>query len=225
MVNDQVKEHFARQADSYEELMARLIPGYQEQNGVIRDLLPDAERDYKVLDLGCGNGVLSELVLEKLPGSFVVGFDLTVDMLKAFGKKLSEYKGRFKLEPGDFRKDPIGDGYDIILAGLSLHHLTLGEREGFYKTLFSSMNTGGLLISRDIIIDEDEAVRQWHISLWKSHMESMGEDPEFWYLKHMEKDHPVTLTDHFAWLERAGFTHTACHWRCYNFAITSAEKH
>jgi len=40
----------------------------------------------------------------------------------------------------------------------------------------------------------------------------------------MEKDHPVTLTDHFAWLRKAGFSKVTCQWRLYNFAVTSAEK-
>ena len=225
MEKKQVQEHFAKQADSYEELMARLVPGYRQQNEVIGALLADDERTYRILDLGCGNGVLSEMVLEKLPGSYVVSFDLTNNMLEACGKKLARYTGRFELKQGDFRTEPIGSGYDIVIAGLSLHHLTWQERESFYKEIYSSLNNGGMFISRDIIIDEDETVRQWHISLWKLHMESMGEDPEFWYSKHLEKDHPVTLADHFAWLERAGFSRTACHWRLFNFAITSAEKH
>ena len=55
-------------------------------------------------------------------------------------------------------------------------------------------------------------------------MQSQGEDPEFWYAKHIEKDHPMTLTDHFAWLKKAGFAKVACQWRLYNFAITTAAK-
>lgn len=55
-------------------------------------------------------------------------------------------------------------------------------------------------------------------------MQSQGEDPEFWYAKHIEKDHPMTLTDHFAWLKKAGFAKVPCQWRLYNFAITTAAK-
>jgi hypothetical protein len=55
-------------------------------------------------------------------------------------------------------------------------------------------------------------------------MQSQGEDPDFWYSKHIEKDHPMTLSDHFSWLKSAGFTQVACQWRLYNFAITTARK-
>lgn len=224
MKQEQVKEHFAKQVDEYEKLMVKLVPQYLEQHEIISDLLPKEDRDYRVLDLGCGNGILSELVFRKLPHASVVGFDLTENMLKAFAGKVSRYAGKFELQQGDFRTDPIGKGYDIIIAGLTLHHLTWKEREDFYKTLYSSLNHGGLLLARDIIIDEDQAVAQAQYAHWKEFMKAQGEDPEFWYSKHIEKDHPMTLSDHFAWLRHAGFRKVACHWRYYNFAITTAEK-
>jgi tRNA (cmo5U34)-methyltransferase len=223
MRQEQVKEHFSKQADEYEKLMIKLIPQYLEQHEIIYDLLPQGERDYRVLDLGCGNGVLSELVLRKLPRSFVVGFDLTEKMLDAFERKLSNYADRFELRQGDYHTDSIGKEYDLIIAGLTLHHFTWEERKKFYHTLYSALNQGGLFLARDIIIDEDPAVAKDQYTHWKEFMNSQGEDPEFWYAKHME-DHPVTLADHFAWLRKAGFSKVACHWRLYNFAVTTAGK-
>lgn len=224
MKQEQVKEHFAKQADEYEKLMVKLVPQYLEQHQIIFSLLPNEDRNYRVLDLGCGNGVLSELVLKKLPHAFIVGFDLTENMLGAFEKKLSDYSGRFALRQGDFRTDPIGENYDIVIAGLSLHHLTWEEREKFYKTLHRSMNKGGLFIARDIIIDEDQNIVNKQYGCWKEFMKSQGEEPDFWYTKHLQKDHPMTLTDHFSWLRQAGFSEVACQWRLYNFAITTAKK-
>jgi len=224
MKQAQVKEHFAKQAEGYESLMVRLVPQYLEQQRIISELLPADDREFRVLDLGCGNGVLSEVVFSRLPRAYIIAFDLTENMLKAYQKKLHKHAGAFELKAGDFRTDPIGTGYDLVLAGLSLHHLTLQERGKFYQTIFRSINSRGLFIARDIIIDQDEKTRNLHYGLWKEHMRSHGEDPEFWYAKHREKDHPVTLSDHFAWLRKAGFSSVACHWRLYNFAITSAGK-
>ena len=224
MRKEQVQEHFAKQADEYEKLMVKLVPQYLEQNQIIYNLLPEENKNYRVLDLGCGNGILSELVFRKLPHSYIVGFDLTENMLNAFNKKLAKYSGKFELKQGDFRNDPIGVNYDIVIAGLTLHHLTWEEREQFYKTLYSSLNGGGLFIARDIIIDEDQNIINQQYGLWKEFMKFNGEDPEFWYAKHIEKDHPITLTDHFSWLRKAGFSEVACQWRLYNFAITTAKK-
>jgi hypothetical protein len=51
-----------------------------------------------------------------------------------------------------------------------------------------------------------------------------GEDPEFWLDKHMRKDNPLTLEDHFKWLAQAGFSKKDCYWRFHNFSITMAVK-
>ena len=224
MNKNEVEEHFGKQAGSYEELMVKLIPGYLEQHAIIYDLLPKEEKAYRVLDLGCGNGVLSEQVLKKYPHAHIVGFDLTEEMLKVYKNKLSKYSDRFELKKGDFKTESIGNNYDIILAGLSLHHLDLEQRRNFYKTIYSALNAGGMFISRDIIIDEDEDVRAQQYELWKRFIKSNGEDPEFWYSKHMQKDTPVTLCEHFAWLKDAGFIKIGCHYRLFNFAVSSAMK-
>ncbi|MFC1524629.1 methyltransferase domain-containing protein, partial [Thermodesulfobacteriota bacterium] len=224
MKQEQVKEHFARQADEYEQLMVKLVPQYREQHQIMSHLLPEEDQNCRILDLGCGNGILSEIVFRKLPNAFVVAFDLTENMLSAYKRKLSNHVGKFELQQGDFRTNSIGSDYDIILAGLTLHHLTRDERKQFYNKLFGALNPEGMFLARDIIIDEDQTVRRQHYTYWKEFMNSQGEDPEFWYAKHIEKDHPITLSDHFSWLRNAGFSQVACHWRLYNFAITSAVK-
>lgn len=50
MKQEQVKEHFARQADEYEKLMVKLVPHYLEQHRIIFDLLPEEDKEYSVLD-------------------------------------------------------------------------------------------------------------------------------------------------------------------------------
>ncbi len=46
MKQEQVKEHFAIQADEYEELMVKLVPEYLEQNQIICSLLPNEDKNY-----------------------------------------------------------------------------------------------------------------------------------------------------------------------------------
>jgi len=128
MQQDQVKEHFSRQAGDYEKLMVNIIPQYLEQHQIIQSLLPDEDRNYRVLDLGCGNGILSEIVFRKLPQSHIIGFDLTEDMLKAFAIKLSQYSGKFELKQGDFRNDSIGSEY-VLLSQVLLCTILPGKRE------------------------------------------------------------------------------------------------
>ncbi|UCD65387.1 MAG: methyltransferase domain-containing protein [Deltaproteobacteria bacterium] len=225
MMTDQIIGHFAGQANQYDNLMERLVPHYKKQHEIIYELLPEStDKHFYVLDLGCGNGALSELVLKKLPNAKIVGFDLTPKMLEAYEENLSQYRGRYELMLGDYRFESLGNNYDLVLAGLTLQHLTWGERKDFYKLIYNILNPNGSFILNDIIIDEDWDTRKLQYSTWKKFIASNGEDPEFWFDKHMTKDYPVTLEDHFKWLEKAGFSKTDCYWRFHNFAITMAVK-
>lgn len=225
MMTEQIIGHFAGQANTYENLMERLVPQYKKQHEIINELLPEnLDEQLRILDLGCGNGVLSELALKKLPNAYVVGFDLTPKMLEAYEENLSAYQGRYELMLGDYRFDSIGSNYDIVLAGLTLQHLTWGERKDFYKLIYTILNQNGSFILNDIIIDKDWDTRKFQYSSWMQFISANGEDPEFWLDKHLTKDYPVTLEDHFQWLEQAGFAKMDCYWRFHNFAITMAVK-
>jgi tRNA (cmo5U34)-methyltransferase len=225
MVTDRIIEHFERQVYNYEILMEKLVPQYKKQHEIIYDLLPaDSKKEVSVLDLGCGNGALSKLVLKKLPNAHVIGFDLTPKMLEAYVENLSEYSGRYELIQGDYRFDSIGGNYDIVLAGLTLQHMTWGQRKDFYRLIHNILTPKGSFILNDIIIDEDWDIRKQQYDNWKKFIKSNGEDPQYWFEKHMHKDYPVTLEDHIQWLKDAGFSKVECHWRYYNFAITSANK-
>lgn len=188
-------------------------------------MLPkEVNQHYKVLDLGCGNGLLSELIAKQLPDVSLVGFDITDEMLEFYRHKISAITPGFETIQGDYRNDDIGEGYDIIVSGMTLHHLTHNERKLFYDRLYTALNPGGVYISNDIIMDENPTIKADQYNLWKDFMKENGEDPEFWYGKHMEKDHPLSLTQQIEWLSASGFVDVGCYWRNYNFAITKARK-
>lgn len=226
MIADQVAAgRFADPAGAYENLMERLVPKYRKQHEIISDLLPEnTGQTLRVLDLGCGSGSRSALVLKKLPGAHVVGFDRTPKLIKAYEKNLAKYKDRYELMLGDYLIDSLGSNYDIILAGLSLQRLTWGERKEFYHHIHSILNPGGAFILKDIIIDLDWDKREAQYNNWMEFIATNGEDPEFWLERHRTTAYPVTLEDHFKWLAMAGFADMDCCWRFHNFAITRAVK-
>ena len=225
MKQKEVKEHFRKQVSEYVELMGRLVPQYMEQQKFLCELIPfDRSRPIHVLDLGSGPGVLSELVLKRFPQAKVLAFDLTEEMLKACRQRLAAFEGRLDIRQGDFSTDSFGVGYDVILAGLTLHHLDHEGRREVYARLYAALNSPGIFLAREVIVDDDPLVTEWHYSLWRSFLRASGEDDAFWYAKHREKDHPVSVEQQSAWLRRAGFMHVACHWRYWNSAIISAQK-
>lgn len=224
METENVREHFRVQVPQYADLMRRLIPFYDEQRDLMRALIP-FERDapLRVLDLGCGPGLLAADLLTEFPRAMLTLFDLTTEMIEACRSRL-QGNDRVEYRVGDFRTDDLGSGYDLIIASLSLHHLTVSERPAFFRRAYHSLLPGGHLITAEVVLDESPEVRQRQYELWRRYMTAQGEDGDAWYQKHLAKDHPVEVSALLAMLSEAGFASAGCFWRYLNFAIISGGK-
>lgn len=220
----QVQSHFRVQVSDYAHLMARLIPYYAEQREIVLRLVPfEPDARLNVLDLGCGPGPLAARILEAYPAARLTAFDLTEEMVEACRRTLAGSSG-VTYVAGDFRTDPLGGDYDLIVASLSLHHLRLVERPAFYARALESLRPGGMLIAAEVVVDEDTAVRARQYELWRSFMAENGEDAAAWYDKHLAKDHPATLPGMLDLMRAAGFEEAGCAWRYLNFAVVSARS-
>ena len=225
MERAQVKDHFRVQANEYEGLMRRIVPGYDLQTALLIDLIPFSEpTPIRVLDLGSGPGTLSELVLERYRRAEVVAFDLTEEMLDAARERCHAFGDRFLAVEGDFSTDDFGCSYDVILAGLALHHLEDEQRRQAFRRIFAALRPGGVFLVREVTAEDDSYIADWHYRLWRAFMSANGEDGGFWFRKHLQKDHPISVRRQLRWLIDTGFQHVACHWRYLNFAILGAHK-
>ncbi|HEY4186383.1 MAG TPA: class I SAM-dependent methyltransferase [Polyangia bacterium] len=221
---DQVQQHFRVQVPAYTELMQRLIPHYDLQRDVMVSLMPsDRTLPLRILDLGCGTGVMASRLADEFPSAQLTLFDLTDEMIDHCKSRLGA-NSRVSFKVGDFRKDDFGSGYDMILASLSLHHATLDERPLLAERLLRSLVPGGLLITAEVVVDESPPVRERQYEMWRRFMASQGEDADAWYQRHLAKDHPVEMSRWIRMLSDAGFASPGCFWRYLNFAILSSWR-
>src|SRR5437867_4970580 len=181
METERVREHFRVQVSDYGSLMARLIPFYDEQRNLMLGLIPFGRQEaLRVLDLGCGPGLMAARLLTEFPRSELTVFDLTAEMIEACRVRLGQHD-RIRYLVGDFRSDDFGRGYDFVVASLSLHHLELSERLRFFKRVHDALKPGGYLVAAEIIVDESPVVRDQQYALWRQFMRDHGEDGDTWY--------------------------------------------
>ena len=221
---DDVRDHFRVQVPAYPALMQRLIPHYDLQRDVMVSLMPaDRRRPLRILDLGCGPGVLASRLLDEYPRATLTLFDLTEEMIDVCRSRLGQ-GSRVAFAVGDFRTDDVGEGYDVIVASRSLHHAPLDERPALAARLLHSLAPGGQLITAEVVVDDSLAIRDRQYELWRRFMAAQGEDGEAWYQKHLAKDHPVMASAWLRLLTERGFAPAGCFWRYLNFAIFSGWR-
>ncbi len=200
------------------------FPFYDEQRDLFIRFIPfERDASLRILDLGCGPGLLAARILAEFPRAELKAFDLTAKMIDACRSRLAA-TDRATYQIGDFRTDDFWTGYDLIVASLSLHHLELVERPGFFARAYRGLNPRGHLISAEVIVDESSAVREDQYQLWRAFMAAQGEDGDAWYNKHIVKDHPAEISALVSMLSEAGFETAGCFWRYLNFAIIGAHR-
>lgn len=109
----------------------------------------------KVLDLGCGPGVLIEMLSSRLPDSRIFGADPSSSMVSIAGKRLSRMIAQQKVAimQGDSQNIGFDEKFDLIVTTKSFHHWEDREASlGYLKTL---LNENGSIIIYESLAKED----------------------------------------------------------------------
>lgn len=222
---ERIKEHFEGDAETYESHVRKFVPFYQEQNEMMMDLLPfERTAEIRVADLGAGPGVLSEMVLKRFPRSRVLVFDLVEKMVNLAREKLDPFSERVEYQVGDLVSDDFGDGFNLVISGLAIHHLEDEEKRSLFRRIHAALRSGGLFLNRDIVSGATERLSATYENLWRLYVRSMGEDDAALMERYHAEDIPASLEDQLVWLRQAGFSDVACHWQRLNFAIYGGRK-
>ena len=117
---DKRKEYFADEAEYWDkeftaediEILSFLIDSFEIEKG------------YKIVDLGCGTGILFDMFRRKVGGEgMVVGVDFCPNMLN-HAQKNFPFENVYEIN-GDVEKLPlIGDGFDMGASFAAFEHFT-----------------------------------------------------------------------------------------------------
>lgn len=117
--------------------------------------LPENSSIGRILDLGCGAGCLGLAVIRDAPKRTGVLFDLpSMKRLIEETVSLAGMQERASVMTGDFTKDDIGGGYDLILCH-SIMLFAIAGGPDFFARLRMALNPGGLVVCVNEGIEPD----------------------------------------------------------------------
>jgi tRNA (cmo5U34)-methyltransferase len=214
-------------AESYDSLIHRAVPRYDEMIARLLDYLPvDANQ---VLELGSGTGNLSLRLAEALPRAtltLVDGsremIDLVRSRIEALGSRASR---RTSYVVAKFEELDVPRGsFDLVVSSISLHHVE--DKASLYARIRSLLSDGGRFCFADQIRGEPEPNHRLNWERWLDfcrEREHCTSDEIESLLQHAAAhDHYTTLSDHFALLAAAGFSEVDCVWRNWMWGIVTA---
>lgn len=98
----------------------------------------------KVLDVGCGSGIFSQLILKQDPEARAVGVDWP-DVLKVAETQAAHLgvADRFETRPGSFHEADLGTGYDLVVLSNVCHSESPDSNRRLLKRCFDACAPGG----------------------------------------------------------------------------------
>ena len=148
----------------------------------------------RLLDLGGGAGTYAIAFCHGNPALEATVFDLpyTTRITRAVVKEWG-MEDRIEIVDGDFLRDPIPGGYDAVLMSNILHGQSPEENLGLVGKVFASLQPGGRLIVRDLVMEEDLAHPPWG-AIFAVNM-----------LLHTSRGRCYSFQEIAGWLSRSGF--------------------
>ena len=189
-----------------------------------------------ILDLGCGDGVITNALLSIDDSISATLIDGSEEMLNKARKRFSGIEN-FKYINSvfqDLMKSDIDLGeFDLVVSSLAIHHLANEQKKALFKYIHFHLKTGGHFFNIDVVRSQSEAIEKWHIELWKEgfkeqlppdEMKSVFEEMVSTYTEKEHYSNVDTLETQIEGLKEAGFQNVDCFFKRGMFAIYGGCK-
>ena len=213
------------------------IPFAQEQIDVMRQLVRAACPDVKsILDLGCGDGILGQALLDEHRQAFCVFADFSDPMLDAARTRLDGY-GRCSFVDLDYGKKTWVDAlppdfsrFDVIVSGFSIHHQPDERKKALYAELYELLNPGGIFLNLEHVASHSPWVElrfeEMFIDALYAYQQKIGSGmsrqqvDEAFYSRPDKKANLLTpVEEQCDWLREIGFVDVDCFLKVFELAL------
>jgi len=219
--------YFGSMAESYDSLIHRAVPRYDEMIARLLDYLPDDPR--RGLELGCGTGNLSLRLAKTFPRAELTLVDGSAEMVSLVRSRIDESRidsnSRVAYVEARFEALDLPAGsFDLVVSSISLHHVD--DKVALYRRIRGLIPAGGRFCFADQIRGEPESNHRVNWDRWLDFCREPGhctqEEIESLLDHAAAHDHYVPLPEHIALLSAAGFTEIDCVWRNWMWGIVTA---
>lgn len=190
----------------------------------------------RILDIGCGDGVLLETVLSVHPHAHGVGVDGSADMLAAARERFTKLPTNAPtFVEADFESPAWVEAlprkqFDIIVSGFAIHHSPDDRKRAIYREIFDLLRPGGLFVNTEHVASVSsigEALfERTYAELQHAFRAERGDKATLDAVLHEVHTCPakaanklVLVETQLNWLREIGFVDVDCFWKWYELAV------
>jgi len=206
----------------YDDLSVRTIPDMESFYTAVTVALPEMrEESNRVLELGCGTGLLTVRIRRTHPEAVVICIDSSPAML-AIARQKPELDF-VTLTPGDIR-DPWPEGpYGAVMSTFCLPALEPDVQLAVLKRAYDVLGDGGVCITGCVVRPKTAEEEQHQLARWVTFMQGAGLNPKEVRRQRASWDGArariPTVEGFWEMLEEAGFTQIRCPYHVGLYAV------
>ena len=220
-----IRQLFNAVAEQYDEQRRQLIPCFDDYYGMALSVMETPNPHPRILDLGAGTGLFAAMALEKFPDASMTLIDLSEDMISVARKRFSGKPNiRFILD--DYTTHKWNEPFDIVISGLSIHHLSDEEKRKIFARIFKILEPGGIFINADQSLGETPEMETMYASMMEKCIADSGLPPEeiTRAFERLKLDRSATMENQLQWLRESGFAHAECVYKYRHFTVFLSTK-
>ncbi|MFC4388937.1 class I SAM-dependent methyltransferase [Gracilibacillus marinus] len=188
----------------------------------------------KIMDLGCGNGFLAEILLKRYPEASAILLDHSLPMVEAAREHMSVYEERCEIIHGDFSHS-IQDyaepnSVNCIVSGFAIHHLPHDRKKKLYQSIHNLLSEGGIFINIEHVASVTPEMEKLHDELFIDHLatytnRNRAEVAKEYFNRPDKEDNILEKVEvQVEWLKEIGFHHADCYFKWMELAVFGGVK-
>ena len=207
----------------------RAIPFGEEQLQVMLEVVHHFRpAPTRIIDLGCGDGILARLLLDRYPAASAVLVDHSPPMLERAREAMAAYGDRCEIRQGDLGAPIVelcGGLADIVVSGYAIHHLPHERKRSLYGEIYDRLSPSGLFVNVEHVAS---ATRELEILFEERYIDHIAactgklrEAVAAAYHGRLDKADNILapLEQQLGWLREIGFGQVDCYFKWAVLAV------
>lgn len=188
----------------------------------------------RVLDLGCGDGILARALLELYPTAEALLLDHSEPMLQRARSAMTAFADRCEIRLADLGR-PLGEqvapgSEDVVVSGYAIHHLPHARKRTLYEEIYGALVPTGLFVNLEHVASPSGQVEALFDALYIDHMAARLQRPRDqvaadYYGRPDKADNILAPVEtQVEWLREIGFEHADCFFKWLELAVFGGTK-
>ncbi len=222
------------------------IPGVKEQFTTLLRLVANVQASpLRILDLGCGDGIVLDTLLTVYPDAQAVALDGSLVMLQQAGERFATRDSAYPpvmLFQADFNtpawlKTLHTDyrQFDVIVSAFAIHHSEDDRKRALYEEIYDLLAPGGVFVNIEHVASASPLGERLFEEMYAENMtatrQRRGESvtveqvyAEFTIREDKAANRLTLVETQTQWLREIGFVDVDCYWKWVELAVFGGFK-